>query len=173
MTFILRTAIQHDLPHIQKIYNREVLEGFATWNHEAKSLAHFEAWFLQLQQDGFPLFVAEHQATQTIAGFADYSTFRQITGFKQTVEHSVFVDPSFSRLGLGKQLLELLIQHAQQQHIHVMVAAIDHENIASIRLHEQLGFQQTGYMPEVGRKLDTWRNLVLMQLILKETAHRP
>ncbi len=49
---------------------------------------------------------------------------------------------------------------------HVMVAAIDHENQASIVLHEKLGFKQTGYMPEVGQKFGKWRDLVLMQLNL-------
>ena len=47
-----------------------------------------------------------------------------------------------------------------------MVGAIDHENHASIALHEKLGFKQTGYMPEVGQKFGQWRDLVLMQLNL-------
>jgi L-amino acid N-acyltransferase YncA len=101
-----------------------------------------------------------------IAGYADYSSFRQITGFKHTVEHSVFIDSNFSRQGLGKTLMLKLIDHARQHHIHVMVAAIDHDNKASIVLHEKLGFIQTGYMPQVGQKFGQWRDLVLMQLIL-------
>ena len=47
-----------------------------------------------------------------------------------------------------------------------MVAAIDHENQASMVLHEKLGFVQTGYMPQVGQKFGQWRDLVLMQLLL-------
>ncbi len=58
-----------------------------------------------------------------------------------------------------------LIEHARQQNIHVMVAAIDHANTASIALHEKPGFQQTGYLPQVGKKFGQWRDLVLMQLI--------
>ena len=46
-----------------------------------------------------------------------------------------------------------------------MVAAIDHENLGSIKLHEKLGFQHVGYMPQVGRKMGAWRDLVLMQLM--------
>lgn len=165
MSFNLRAATKQDLPHIQNIYNLEVLNALATWNHEAKELQYFEHWFDTLKQHNFPLFVIEHIKTKTIAGYADYSTFRQITGFRHTVEHSIFISPKFARLGLGQQLLEHLIQHAQKSKIHVMVAAIDHENLASIRLHEKLGFKQTGYMPEVGKKFNTWRDLVLMQLI--------
>ena len=58
-----------------------------------------------------------------------------------------------------------------------MVAAIDHDNSGSIALHQQLGFQHCGYMPQVGRKFGQWRDLVLMQLILdpapEQTASTP
>ena len=62
------------------------------------------------------------------------------------------------------EALERLIEHAKQHKIHVMIAAIDHENFGSIHLHTQLGFKQTGYMPQVGQKFGQWRDLVLMQL---------
>lgn len=166
MSYLIRTAEHKDLPFIQSIYNHEVLNAMATWNHEEKDLHYFEQWFSNLQQHNFPLFVIEHIETKNIAGYADYSTFRHISGFNHTVEHSIFINPAFARLGLGSQLLKSLMKHARQQNVHVMVAAIDHENLASIRLHEKLGFKQTGYMPQVGQKFGTWRDLVFMQIIL-------
>lgn len=63
--------------------------------------------------------------------------------------------------------MQQLIHLATQQHMHMMVAAIDSENRGSIVLHEQLGFIQTGYMPQIGQKFGQWRDLVLMQLQLK------
>lgn len=167
MTFEIRSAQLDNLESIQKIYNHEVLNGMATWNDTAYNLVHFQNWFHQLEQQNFPLFVIQDLQNNKIAGYADYSTFRQITGFKNTVEHSIFIDPNYARLGLGLKLLQHLIAHAKEQHLHVMVAAIDHENLASIRLHEKLGFKQTGYMPQVGQKFGKWRDLVLMQLILE------
>ena len=53
--------------------------------------------------------------------------------------------------------------------MHIMVAAIDSENTGSIVLHQQLGFIQTGYMPQVGQKFGQWRDLVLMQLQLSRS----
>jgi phosphinothricin acetyltransferase len=100
-----------------------------------------------------------------IAGYAYYSAFRSITGYRQSIEHSVFIDPKL-RQGLGKALMQQLIHLATQQHMHVMVAAIDSENMGSIVLHQQLGFVQTGYMPQVGQKFGQWRDLVWMQLQL-------
>ncbi len=75
-----------------------------------------------------------------------------LLAIQHTVEHSVYIDPDYARLGLGQQLLEHLIQHAKSQNVHVMIAGIDHGNSASIALHQKLGFKQTGYMPEVGQK---------------------
>ena len=49
-----------------------------------------------------------------------------------------------------------------------MVAAIDSENISSIRLHEKLGFVQSAYMQQVGQKFGQWRDLVLLQLNLEQ-----
>ena len=166
MDFQIRPAQKKDLEQILNIYNTEISNGTATWNDQEKSLDDFHHWFNTLIAQQFPLFVAEDLESKRIAGYADYSSFRQITGFKQTVEHSVFIHPDFTRQGLGKALMLKLIDHAKQNHIHVMVAAIDHGNKASIVLHEKLGFKQTGYMPQVGQKFGQWRDLVLMQLIL-------
>jgi phosphinothricin acetyltransferase len=166
MDFQIRSAQTQDLEYILNIHNTEILTGTANWNDQEKTLVDFQHWFNSLTAQQFPLLVVEHIHSKKIAGYADYSSFRQITGFKHTVEHSVFIHPDFTRQGLGKLLMQALIDHAKSSGIHVMVAAIDHENQASMVLHEKLGFVQTGYMPQVGQKFGQWRDLVLMQLLL-------
>jgi len=52
--------------------------------------------------------------------------------------------------------------------VHVLVAAIDGANEASIRFHERLGFEVVGRMPQTGLKFGRWLNLVLMQRILDD-----
>ncbi len=164
MRFEIRPACVDDLPQIMAILNQEILTGTANWNEDPKSLPQFQQWFAQLQAQNFPLLVAIPEGTSIVAGYADYDLFRQIQGYRHTVEHSVFVHPDYYRQGLGKRLMQALIATAQSQDIHVMVAAIDHSNSASILLHQQLGFKQTGYMPQMGKKFGQWRDLVLMQL---------
>lgn len=164
MTFSIRPAMNDDLLRIQTIYNAEILNGLATWNNEPYDLNHYQNWFKQLQREGFPLFVIEDLHSKIVAGFAEYSTFRNISGFRQTVEHSIYISAEFSQKGLGKRLLQYLIEHAQSHQIKVMVAAIDRDNVASIYLHQKLGFIQTGLMPQVGQKFGKWRDLVFMQL---------
>ncbi|AOA60036.1 GNAT family N-acetyltransferase [Acinetobacter larvae] len=166
--FIIRPAQATDLTAIQQIINTEIATGTANWGTISKSMAQLEQWWQHLQQHNFPLLVAQHKEHQTIAGYADYDHFRSLSGYKQSVEHSVFIHPDYNRRGLGKALLTALLYEAQQHDIKVMVAAIDQENVASIRLHQQLGFVQTGLMPKVGQKFGQWRDLVLMQYTFED-----
>ena len=151
----IRFAMMDDLEQILAIYN-----------YQAVTLAQYQQRFQDMQQQHFPMIVVEDQQNNKIAGYAYYSTFRNISGYRQSIEHSVFVDPQYARQGLGKALMQQLIHLATQQHMHMMIAAIDSENTGSIVLHEQLGFVQTGYMPQVGQKFGQWRDVVWMQLQL-------
>ncbi|WP_436871946.1 N-acetyltransferase family protein [Acinetobacter haemolyticus] len=164
----IRFATLNDVEDILTIYNTEILNGTANWNDQAVSLTDYQQRFQDLQQQQFPLLVVEDINQNRIAGYAYYSAFRSISGYRQSVEHSVFIDPSYARQGLGKALMQQLIHLATQQHMHIMVAAIDSDNQASILLHQQLGFVQTGYMPQIGQKFGQWRDLVLMQLQLED-----
>ena len=162
----IRFAQFGDLSEILAIYNAEILTGTTNWNDQVISLADYQQRFDALQQQHFPMIVVEDQQNHKIVGYAYYTAFRSIRGFWQTVEHSIFIDSKYTRQGLGKALMQQLIHLATQQQMHIMVAAIDHENHGSIQLHQQLGFIQTGYMPQVGQKFGQWRDLVLMQLML-------
>lgn len=164
----IRPAQIDDLPAIQDIYNYEVEHGTSTWNQTCFDLTYFEH-ILQRQQHHFPLLVLEDCQQKEIMGYACYDLFRSIQGFQATVEHSIFVRPEYSGKGFGSQLLSALIQHAESHDVHIMVAAIDYENLSSIALHEKFGFIQTGYMPQVGQKFGQWRDLVLMQLYIQKT----
>jgi phosphinothricin acetyltransferase len=62
--------------------------------------------------------------------------------------------------------MQALIERARAAELHVMVAAIESGNSASIRLHERLGFVTSGQMPQVGRKFGRWLDLTFMQLML-------
>ncbi len=167
MSFSLRAATKDDLTAILAIYNHEIEHNTANWNTQTFDLDYMQNFFADLQQHGFPLVVAVEDATQHIAAYADYSFFSQNSGYIYTVEHSVFVKPEYQGHGLGKRLMHALIEHAHTQKLHMMVAAIDAENVGSIHLHQKLGFVQTGYLPQMGFKFGTWRDLVYMQLNLK------
>jgi L-amino acid N-acyltransferase YncA len=151
---ILRDATEADLPAILAIYNHAVAETTAIWNEILVDLDNRQAWFEARQARGFPILVAEIDGR--IAGYASYGDWRAFDGFRQSVEHSVYVEKDFYGRGLGKALMG----------IHVMVAAIEAGNQGSIALHTRLGFRLVGTHHEVGKKFGRWLDLTMMELKL-------
>ncbi|MBU1329055.1 MAG: GNAT family N-acetyltransferase [Gammaproteobacteria bacterium] len=165
MTYSIQDASEADLPDILAIYNDAVEQTTAIWNETLVDLANRRAWLAERVAAGFPVLVARDMAG-AVLGYASYGTWRTIEGFRQTVEHSVYVRTDQRGQGLGPALMQALIARARAANLHVMVAAIESENTASIRLHQRLGFVTTGQMPQVGRKFGRWLDLTFMQLIL-------
>lgn len=161
---ILRDATEADLPAILAIYNHAVAETTAIWNEILVDLDNRQAWFEARQARGFPILVAEIDGR--IAGYASYGDWRAFDGFRQSVEHSVYVEKDFYGRGLGKALMTALIERATLGGIHVMVAAIEAGNTGSIALHTRLGFRLVGTHHEVGRKFGRWLDLTMMELKL-------
>lgn len=161
---LIRDASQADLGSLRDIYNDAVLNTTAIWNEAAIDLENRRAWLELRAQQGFPVLVAEDGGE--VVGYASYGPWRAFDGFRETVEHSVYVGADQRGKGLGPLLMQALIERARAQGLHVMVAAIESGNTASIRLHERLGFLITGQMPQVGQKFGRWLDLTFMQLIL-------
>ncbi len=163
---ILRDATEADLPAILDIYNHAVAETTAIWNETLVDLGNRKAWFEARQARGFPILVTEIDGR--IAGYASYGDWRAFDGFRQSVEHSVYVEKDFYGRGLGKALMTALIERATRGGIHVMIAAIEAGNTGSIALHRSLGFRLVGTHHEVGQKFGRWLDLTMMELKLGE-----
>lgn len=165
MPTTVRDATDADLPAIVELLNVAVRDGTALYRDDPYTVDDRRRWLAERRRRGFPVLVAD-DARETI-GFATYGDFRDsiaLPGYRFTVEHSVHVARAHWHRGVGRVLVEALIERARAAGLHVMVAGIDAENDASIRFHERLGFVETARMPEVGFKFERWLDLVLMQL---------
>jgi phosphinothricin acetyltransferase len=172
MTHSIRDALPLDLPGILDIYNDAVLNTTAIWNEQPVDLANRQAWFEARQQQDYPILVAVDDSG--VLGYASFGDWRPFEGFRYSVEHSVYVRADQRGKGLGPVLMAALIERAKACGKHVMVAAIESGNAASIRLHERHGFVVTGQMPQVGVKFGRWLDLTFMQLMLdQQESPRP
>lgn len=168
MSHSIRDALPDDLPGILDIYNDAVLNTTAIWNENPVDLANRQAWFEARGTQGYPILVAVDASG--VLGYASFGDWRPFEGFRFTVEHSVYIRGDQRGKGLGPVLMTALIEHARDCGKHVMVAAIESGNAASIRLHERQGFVITGQMPQVGVKFGRWLDLTFMQLMLNPGA---
>jgi phosphinothricin acetyltransferase len=85
------------------------------------------------------------------------------------VEDSVYVSPDAHGKGVGRILLEALIEAATAAGYRLMIAVIgDSRNFASIALHRSAGFTFAGTIHSVGHKFGRWLDSVTMELPLGE-----
>ncbi|KTC12298.1 MULTISPECIES: GNAT family N-acetyltransferase [Pseudomonas] len=172
MQDVIRDALPEDLPGILAIYNDAVLNTTAIWNEQPVDLANRQTWYASRQTQAYPILVAVDAAGEVL-GYSSFGDWRPFEGFRHTVEHSVYVRADQRGKGLGPKLMSALIERARTCDKHMMVAAIESGNAASIALHERLGFTTTGQMPQVGTKFGRWLDLTFMQLDLSPGAQAP
>jgi phosphinothricin acetyltransferase len=161
---LLRDASATDLPAISEIYNYYVLHSTCTYQLEPESLADRQAWFGLHSAERYPVVVVEIDGA--VVGWGSLSKFHARAGYDGTVEASVYVANGFHRRGLGRLMLEHLIERARRIGYHVLIGGASADQTASIALQESLGFTRVGQLREVGRKFDRWRDVVYLQVIL-------
>lgn len=163
----IRDAVDADAPAIAAIYNDAVVNTTAIWNEVQVDVANRVGWMADRRRLGYPVLVAV-DGDGIVLGYASFGDWRAFDGYRHTVEHSVYVRTDRRGGGIGKALMQALITRARDIGKHVMVAAIEAGNQGSIALHEALGFQRTGLMPQVGMKFGRWLDLAFLQLILDD-----
>jgi phosphinothricin acetyltransferase len=153
-----------DAQAILDIINYNILNSTALYDYEPRSLENQIAIFDDKIKKGFPIIVATEN--EVVVGFGYYSEFRFREAYKFTVEHSVYAHPNHIGKGIGKLIMESLIDLAKAQKLHTMIGVIDSENQSSIDFHEKFGFEIVGTIKDSGFKFDRWLHSVFMQKMI-------
>lgn len=164
MEIKIRPYQTEDVNVILEIINYNILNSTALYDYQPRTLENQISILQDKLTKGFPVLVAIHD--EMVVGFGYYSEFRFREAYKFTVEHSVYSHPNHIGKGIGKQILESLIDLAKAQKLHTMIGVIDSENKSSIAFHEKFGFKTVGYIKESGYKFDRWLDSVFMQKML-------
>lgn len=160
----IRPAVQADLPAILAIYNDAILTTTATFDTREKTVQDMQEWMYG-HNARHPVIVAG--TADGIAGWACLSAWSDRCAYEATAENSIYVAAAHRGQGTGGALLARLIEHAQKQHMHTIIARIAAGNPASEALHERAGFKRIGTMREVGRKFGKLIDVHMYQLMLK------
>ncbi|MFD7180662.1 GNAT family N-acetyltransferase [Streptomyces sp. NPDC059904] len=159
----VRPALPSDLDTVLAIRNHAIEHGTALWTDTPQSLDEGAAWLGAHLERG-SAYVAERGGA--VVGFGVYGPWKDYSGFRHTVENSVYVAEGHHGHGIGSALLGTLVTSATAAGLHVMIAGIEAGNTASVRLHERHGFEHAGTVREVGTKFGRWLDLTLMRLQL-------
>ncbi len=165
--YAVRPAVDADLPSVREIYNHYVLNSSITFDEKPLSLLALKRKFATGERLGMPFLVAESPRGE-ILGTAWVYPWQGNTSQRRSVELSIYLGPAATGKGLGKVLLERLLSDAKDAGIRdVIVVIADRGADASIQLHRNLGFKETGRMGRVGFKYGRWLGTVTLQKRLK------
>jgi L-amino acid N-acyltransferase YncA len=165
----IRPAAAHDLVVITNIYADAVRHGTASFEIDPPDQDEMTRRFESLRGGGFPYLVAEVEGS--VVGYAYAAPYRVRPAYRFPVEDSIYLAAPARRRGIGRALLDRLIEDAQRREFRQMIAVIgDSDQPASIALHAAAGFRMVGTLAAVGHKFDRWLDSVLMQRPLGDGA---
>jgi L-amino acid N-acyltransferase YncA len=173
MTCTIREATRADLPRIAALYGREVLNGTATFELDPPGRDEMARRFAAVKRHDLPWLVA--RVDGAFAGYAYASPFRPRPAYRYGVEGSIYVEEAMRGHGVGRALLETLVERVRTMGLRHIIGAISDSgtSAASIALHRALGFRDAGVYRQVGWKFDRWLDVTLMQLDLAPEGGPP
>jgi L-amino acid N-acyltransferase YncA len=166
---LLRCAELRDLVVITAIYEHAVQYGTASFEIDPPDQPEMTRRYETLRAVGFPFIVAEDQGA--VVGYAYAGPYRSRPAYRFSVEDSIYVAPQAQRRGIGRALLQRLLEETERSGFRQMIAVIgDSANLGSIELHRASGFRLVGTFENVGFKFGRWLDSVLMQRPLGKGA---
>ena len=150
-----------DWPAVAEIYWEGMRGGLATFETEVPS---WEDWDRRHLTDH--RLVAD--LLGEVVGWAALSPVSSRRCYRGVAEDAVYVAPEAQGLGIGRALLEALIEGAEAAGIWTVQASIFPENKASLVLHERCGFRVVGIRKRIAKRDGIWRDTVFLERRSKE-----
>lgn len=153
---IIRKIEESDYPAVKRIFEEGIATGNATFE---KTAPDWEYW----NSHKLPYCRLAAVITNEVVGWAALSATSNRVVYKGINEESIYISPEHSGKGIGKLLMNALIEESEKHGVWTLYASIFPENTASIKLHLQCGFREIGYMEKAGCMNGIWRNTVLFE----------
>lgn len=167
----VREVEDADLAAVAEIYGHHVRHGVGSFEYEPPDLTEIRRRRDAIAGLGLPYIVAERDGS--VVGFAHASPFRVRPAYRYAAEDSVYVHPDATGAGIGRTLLEVLIERCEAVDLRTLVAVIGGADERSIALHRACGYEEAARFPGLGWKHERWLDLVMMRRVLGAGATRP
>ena len=158
----VRTMTASDWPAVEEIYAQGIEDGEATFEVATPTWQAFDAGKLPSLR-----FVAADGAGGVL-GWIAASPVSSRPAYRGVVEHSVYIDRGARGRGVGRRLLDVFIDAAEDAGVWTIQSSIFPENVASFRLHEAAGFRVVGRRERIARSgtgphAGAWRDTLLIE----------
>ena len=157
MNYEIREMQPEDGAQVLEIFRQGILSKNATFDKEVPT---WEVW----DTNHFKVcrFVIENEEEQ-IVGWCALKPTSKRDCFKGVAEVSIYMADSVQGKGLGSMLLRKLILDSEEHGFWTLQSGIFPENIASIKVHEKLGFRTIGNREKIAEMNGIWRDVILME----------
>lgn len=160
---MIRRVKLEDAKAITTIYNEYVEHSVVTFDTEPLREEDMRSRIAEIAAR-FPYFVYEEDGRVT--GYCYAHLWKERDAYKHTLETTVYMAPGYLGKGIGKMLMQRLIEECKREGYHALVACITEGNAASDSLHLGLGFKQVSHFEKVGLKFGRWLDVVDYELLL-------
>ena len=171
MTAAIRLANAADAAAIAAIYGPYCTGSRISFEETAPDTSEMARRILGDRPRFHPWFVAEEGGE--VLGYAASSPFRTRRAYRWSVESGLYLAPAAQGKGIGRALLEALVELLERQGYVAVIGAIALPNPASVALHEKLGFERVGAYRGTGFKQGEWLDVGLWQRDLAPRSARP
>jgi len=156
MEMNFRSMTEEDWKSVSEIYKQGIDTGNATFQQEIPPYKDWDNAHLKTCR----LIVS---INSEIVGWAALTPVSGRCVYAGVAEVSVYVSDKNRGQKIGFKLLEKLIIESEKVKLWTLQAGIFPENIASLRIHEELGFRKIGYRERIGKMNGVWRDTVLLE----------
>jgi L-amino acid N-acyltransferase YncA len=159
----VRPASESDAEAIARIYNQGIEDRVATLETELRTAEERRRW-MSARGPRHPVIVAE--AAGAVVGWASLNQFNPRLAYQHVADLSVYVEREWRGKGVGRRLLEALIELARGIGYHKMVLSAFPFNQSGMALYERLGFRTVGIYKEQGLLDGKWVDTIIMEKLL-------
>jgi len=180
-TYHVRPATADDAPAICEIYNQGIEDRLATLETELRTPEERRMW-LQARGPRHPVIVAEladpptpsnspptpspELAAPAPIAWGSLNVFNARPAYRYVADFSVYVERDWRGKGVGRVLLERLVELGRELDYHKLVLSAFPFNTAGVALYERLGFRTVGIYREQGLLDGRWVDTIIMEKLL-------
>ncbi len=156
MTITIRAMTTDDWEAVHAIYQQGIATGIATLEVEAPDWENWNARHYEQCR-----LVAEQ--SDRIVAWAALSRVSHRPCYRGAAEETIYVTAEAQGQGVGRALMERLIEESEREGFWTLQAAIFPENEASVALHRACGFREVGIRKLIGEREGRFHDILLME----------
>jgi L-amino acid N-acyltransferase YncA len=156
---------EKDFPLVKEIYDHYILNSIATFHTGLISIEELKK-VIWIDHPKYKSYLIAYNGE--ISGYCYISQYKNRQAYDRTAEITIYIRPDHTGKGIGKETISMLESVARNNGISVLIGIITGENLPSIKLFENCGYEKCAHFKKVGQKFNRILDVVAFQKIISE-----